>query len=243
MRLLLLPATCAPMCDATRRTVRTRQGYWRPIDARRSMRSRSSRRNSKVCKALHRIREQWKAQRTATINLMRGVLREFGVVIPLGAAKVRPAVPSALLEDGENDLPMVLRRDTLSEMLDRLTELTRAMNAIEQQLQAYADADPVCQRSPSRRRGLAMLTATALRASCGPLDRFPVAGRHFAAWMGLARREHSSGNQRHLGRISETRRWLLTHAADSRRARNIARSTCSRAAPAIRRSTDYKPGR
>src|SRR5215475_5032214 len=39
--------------------------------------------------ALHRIREQLKAQRTATINLLRGVLREFGIVMPLGAAKVR----------------------------------------------------------------------------------------------------------------------------------------------------------
>jgi len=55
--------------------------------------------------ALHRIREQLKAQRTATINVLRGVLREFGVVIPLGAAKVRLAVLSAL-EDGDNDLPM-----------------------------------------------------------------------------------------------------------------------------------------
>ena len=94
--------------------------------------------------ALHRIREQLKAQRTATINLLRGVLREFGIVIPLGAAKVRPAVFAAL-EEGGNELPMALRH-TLAEMLDRLTELARAMNAIEQQLQAYADADPVCQR-------------------------------------------------------------------------------------------------
>jgi transposase len=163
--------------------------------------------------ALHRIREQLKAQRTATINLLRGVLREFGIVIPLGAAKVRPAVLSAL-EDGENELPTALRH-TLSEMLDRLAELTRAMNAIEQQLEDYARADPVCQRY-QQAPGIGILTATALHASSGPLDRFP-SGRHFAAWMGLAPREHSSGNHRRLGRISKRGdgylRMLLIHGA------------------------------
>src|SRR5690606_10677799 len=45
--------------------------------------------------ALHRIREQLKHERTAALNLVRGVLREFGVVIPMGAAKVRAAVLAA----------------------------------------------------------------------------------------------------------------------------------------------------
>jgi transposase len=163
--------------------------------------------------ALHRIREQWKAQRTATINLLRGVLREFGIVIPLGAAKVRPAVLAAL-EEGDNELPMTLRH-TLSAMLDRLAELTRAMDAIEQQLETYARADPLCQRY-QQAPGIGLLTATALRASSGPLERFH-SGRHFSAWLGLAPREHSSGNRRHLGRISKRGdgylRMLLIHGA------------------------------
>jgi transposase len=129
--------------------------------------------------ALHRIREQWKAQRTATINLMRGVLREFGVVIPLGAAKVRPAVFAAL-DDGENELPMALRH-TLGEMLDRLAELTGAMNAIEQQLQACAHADPVCQRY-QQAPGIGVLTATALRASAGPLGASAVDATSPPGW-------------------------------------------------------------
>ena len=39
---------------------------------------------------LHRIREHHKAERTAAINTVRGLLREFGFAIPMGAAKVRP---------------------------------------------------------------------------------------------------------------------------------------------------------
>src|SRR5690606_19381487 len=79
--------------------------------------------------ALHRVREQLKAQRTATINLVRGLLREYGVVIPNGAAKVAPAARDAL-EDGENEVPMPLRA-TLAELLARVAGLRVDMAAIE----------------------------------------------------------------------------------------------------------------
>lgn len=163
--------------------------------------------------ALHRIRERLKAQRTATINLVRGVLREFGIVIPLGAAKVRPAVLAAL-EDASNEVPMALRH-TLGELLDQLARLTQGMHGIEQRLEDHLRADPVSQRY-QRAPGIGVLTATALHASVGSLDRFRN-GRTFAAWLGLTPREHSSGNQRKLGRISKRGdgylRLLLIHGA------------------------------
>jgi transposase len=163
--------------------------------------------------ALHRIREQLKAQRTATINLVRGVLREFGIVIALGAANVRSAVLAAL-EDGDNELPMPLRH-TLAEMLEHLANLTHNMSAIEQRLKVIAQDDPVAQRY-QQVPGIGVLTATALHASAGSLDRFH-SGRHFAAWLGLTPREHSSGTQRRLGRISKRGdgylRLLLIHGA------------------------------
>src|SRR5579863_1619290 len=114
--------------------------------------------------ALHRIRERLKAQRTATINLVRGVLREFGVVIPVGAAKVRPAVLAAL-EDGSSDVPMTLRH-TLGEMLDQLARLTQSMSMIEHRLEEFARHDPVSARY-QQVPGIGLLTATALRASVG----------------------------------------------------------------------------
>ena len=166
--------------------------------------------------ALHRIRERLKAQHTSTIDLLRGVLREFGLVIPLGASKVRPAV-LAFLEDGDNDLPMALRH-TLSELLDRLASLHADRTAIEQRLETFAQSDPTSQRYQSV-PGIGVLTATALRASVGSLDRFR-SGRHFAAWLGLTPREHSSGSQRHLGAISKRGdgylRVLLIHGARTR---------------------------
>jgi len=38
--------------------------------------------------ALHRLRSTWLAARTARINTVRGVLREFGITIPVGARRV-----------------------------------------------------------------------------------------------------------------------------------------------------------
>ena len=88
--------------------------------------------------AQHRVRERLKAQRTSLLNLLRGALREFGIVIPLGATKVKPAVRDAL-EDGDNALPMSLRQ-TLSALLDQIDALGSMMTDIERQLDAFAAA-------------------------------------------------------------------------------------------------------
>ena len=163
----------------------------------------------------HRVRERLKAQRTSLLNLMRGVLREFGIVIPLGAAKVRPAVRDAL-EDGDNALPMPLR-DTLSGLLDQIDALEAMMRDIEQKLMTFANRD-VDSRRHQQAPGVGVLTATAISASAGDLHRF-ASGRHFAAWLGLTPREHSSGRKRQLGSITKRGdpylRTLLIHGARS----------------------------
>lgn len=163
--------------------------------------------------ALHRIREQLKHERTAALNLVRGLLREFGVVIPMGAARVRAAVLDAL-EDGDNDVPMALRH-TLAEQLERIAGLEQGMAAIEDRLKEFAQRDADTQRY-QQVPGIGLLTATAMRASAGPLDRFR-SGRHLSAWLGLVPREHSSGSHRRLGRITRRGdtylRTLLIHGA------------------------------
>ena len=56
--------------------------------------------------ALHRLRSTWLAARTARLNTVRGVLREFGIGIPVGARRVRPTV-AALLAAAEAALPAI----------------------------------------------------------------------------------------------------------------------------------------
>ena len=136
--------------------------------------------------ALHRLREHLKAERTATINLLRGVLREFGVTIPAGARKV-PAAGRDAWEEGDTELPMPLRY-SLDDQLQRLAQVQGNMAAIEQRLEEFAARDVAVQRY-RRVPGVGLLTATALRASAGDLSRFRN-GRQFAAWLGLTPREH-----------------------------------------------------
>lgn len=165
--------------------------------------------------ALHRIREHHKHQRTASINVMRGLLREFGVTIRVGAAQVRPAVLAAL-EDGDNDLPMMLRH-RLAELLDEVAGHTAAIERIENDLAEFNSRDLRSQRYQTA-AGVGLITATALSASYGDLARFP-SGRHLASSLGLTPREFSSGSTRRLGKLTRRGdiylRTLLIHGARS----------------------------
>ena len=163
--------------------------------------------------ALHRVREHCKSARTASINLLRGLLREFGIVFARGAAQVRPAVLAAL-EDADNELPMSLRH-TMAAVLDQIRGCECAIAAIEAQLAQFATRDLRSQRY-QQAAGVGLITATALSASVGDIERFR-SGRHFASWLGITPREHSSGNTRRLGRMSKRGdaylRMLLVHGA------------------------------
>jgi transposase len=162
---------------------------------------------------LHRIRAQWMSTRTARINAVRGLLREYGRVLPPGA---RAAVAAArtLVTDAESGIPGHLRR-LLSLCLEEIHQLDGRLVAVEETLGAIAKADPVAARLLTV-PGIGVLTATALLGSVGHIHGFARA-RRFASWLGLTPREHSSGPRRLLGRISKRGdaylRALIIHGA------------------------------
>src|SRR5687767_6634096 len=162
---------------------------------------------------LHRLRSTWVATRTARLNTVRGILREFGVMIPTGAHHVVPHV-RALLEDRDGGVPGLLRV-ALGEAIREIGELEDRIRAIERQLATAAEPALVIRRLRTI-PGIGVLTATALVAVVGDVQRFPSA-RHFASYLGLTPREHSSGQRRHLGAISKRGdtylRMLLIHGA------------------------------
>lgn len=163
--------------------------------------------------SLHRLRSAWMVTRTARINTIRGLLRELGLMIPLGAKKVVPAVV-ALLADPESAVPVALR-SVLGEACEEIGELETRIKSTERQLETLGKEIPAIRHLRSI-PGIGLLTATALFAFVGDARRFPTA-RHFASYLGLTPREHSSGNVRRLGRISKRGdaylRTLLTHGA------------------------------
>ena len=165
--------------------------------------------------ALHRLRSAWMAARTARINTVRGLLREFGIVIAVGSKRVVPRLQE-LLEDAESGLPDSIR-PSLNEARSEILELEQRMRLVETQLRTLARQMPVVQQLCSI-PGVGLITSTALFAFVGDVGRFPSA-RHFASYLGLTPREHSSGLRRRLGAISKHGdgylRMLLTHGARS----------------------------
>lgn len=163
--------------------------------------------------ALHRLRSTWLATRTALLNTVRGLLREFGCTIPLGAHHVLPRAWD-LLADADSGLPDALR-PALAETCTEIRDIENRIRVVEAQLQALADQTPTVARLCSI-PGIGLITATALVAFVGDVRRFP-SGRHFASYLGLTPRERSSGLIRRLGAISKRGdvylRMLLIHGA------------------------------
>lgn len=168
-----------------------------------------------VLASLHRLRSGWLAERTARINALRGLLREFGLFIPVGVRQVLPRAWE-LIEDADSGLPDALR-PALGEVWQEIHDLEGRIERIERQLEALAQQTPVVERLRSI-PGIGLLNATALVAFVGDIQRFPSA-RHFASYLGLTPREYSSGSKRRLGRISKRGdaylRMLLIHGARS----------------------------
>lgn len=147
----------------------------------------------------HRVRERQIEQRTRLINQMRGLLQEYGIVLPQGKTSLRQALPD-LLEDANNGLTLRARacfRQLLTEwqfLDDQVADLDRT---ITQQCRQSED----CQRLTAI-RGVAEITATAMVAFTGRASHYRN-GRHFAASLGLVPKEHSSGGKQRLGSITK----------------------------------------
>lgn len=168
-----------------------------------------------VLSSLHRMRQGWMGERTARLNALRGLLRELGVFIPVGAQNVVPAV-WALVEDADSELPDTLR-PLFAEACQQIRQIEAHVKQVERQLEALAEQLPAVALLLTI-PGIGLLSATALVAFIGDVQRFP-SGRHLASYLGLTPREFSSGLKRYLGRISKRGdgylRTLLIHGARS----------------------------
>jgi transposase len=87
--------------------------------------------------ALHRIRERQTKARTALLNQIRGLLAEYGIVIPQRASQVRHKLPF-LLEDAENGLTATAR-DWLQALAEELQALDQRIAATDQQIARVLD--------------------------------------------------------------------------------------------------------
>jgi transposase len=132
--------------------------------------------------ALHRARQGFVKARTAQANQIRGLLTEYGIVMPQGISYIAKRLPD-ILEDGENDLPGVFRQ-LLQRLGEHLKELDRQVGELEVQIQLWHRQNDASRRL-AQIPGIGPITASALVASIGDANSFEN-GRQLAAWLGLA---------------------------------------------------------
>jgi transposase len=165
--------------------------------------------------ALHRMREQLVKFRTAQTNGLRGLLTEYGEVMPQGRAGIKRDIPGALGRLSDR-LPTIVI-ETLREQYARLGELDEQIGRIEQRLRRWQREDSATQRIAAI-PGVGLLSATAAVATMGDARAFK-SGREFAAWLGLVPRQTGTGGRVRLLGISKRGdkylRTLLIHGARS----------------------------
>lgn len=163
--------------------------------------------------SLHRLREGLIQSRTATINRLRALLAEFGIVVPLGRKRFEHELP-ALLQTA-NLIPELLA-GAIALMREDLMACNQQIASIEQRLHEWHKANEQSRRLEEI-PGVGMLTATAVAATVGGNAKLFDRGRQFAAWLGLTPREHSSGGTTRLLGITKRGdsylRKLLVHGA------------------------------
>lgn len=163
--------------------------------------------------ALHRIRQGFIKQRTAQANQIRGLLSEFGIIVPQGIHHLRQCLPG-VLEDADNRLPSLFR-EQLSLLQNHMEYLFDIVATFDKQIEQCHQQNELCQRI-GKIPGIGPITASALVATIGNANNFEN-GRQLAAWLGLVPRQHSSGGKQVLLGISKRGdtylRTLLIHGA------------------------------
>lgn len=163
--------------------------------------------------ALHRLRQQCVTARTALSNQLRGLLSEYGVVLPRGLSSLRRRLPG-LLEDAEQGLSGVFRQ-LLAQGYRQLCELDGHIEAYTAQLLGQARQSPACQRLQTI-PGFGPVVASVFHARVGD-GRAYRRGRDVSAALGLVPRQYSSGGKAVLLGISKRGdrylRSLLVHGA------------------------------
>jgi transposase len=145
--------------------------------------------------SLHRARDRLICQRTALINHTRGLMAEYGIVLPQGPwrfmAQAAAAIAAAELSD--------LARAIFSELLDQLADLDRRIKKLDARMVSLCRTNTACRRL-AKLPGVGPVVATAIVAAVNDGRQFR-SGREMAAWIGLVPRQYTTGGKPRLGGI------------------------------------------
>ena len=148
---------------------------------------------------VHRLREGFKAERTACINRIRGLLAEFGLVFAQSPAALH-SVLTDVLEDASNEMN-TLARLVLQRAQEQWRELDAHLAWCDERIAAHAK-DNAAVKAAATLIGIGPVTASAAIATVVDFRQFKC-GAQFGAWLGLVPSQHSSGGKSRLGGITK----------------------------------------
>jgi transposase len=142
------------------------------------------------------VREQLIKRSTQLGNAIRGYAAEFGLITAKGFDKIEPLLVR-IAQDGS--LPE-LARDMFAIQGRDHARVQLELKAIEARLRAWHRANADSRRLASI-PGVGLICAAALVLKAPDPHAFP-SGRHFAAWMGLTPKDHSTAGKTRIGKIT-----------------------------------------
>ena len=148
--------------------------------------------------ALHRTRDLLVKQRTQLVNMIRGLLAEFGIEMARGLHHALNL--AAQIASGATPNVPELAGRIIASLAGQIGELQVRLTALEKELLAWHRSTELSQRL-STIPGVGLISATALAASVTDAGRLR-SGRQFAASLGLTPLQNSSGGKERMGRIS-----------------------------------------
>jgi error-prone DNA polymerase len=162
--------------------------------------------------ALHSARSLLVEQQTMLANALRGLAAEFGLVAPKGMSKLEEL---AALVEGDESFPEQAG-GAFAGLLEHCRTTAQRIAALEAEIAAHARGDDTARRLATV-PGIGPITASLIAATVGDGIGAFKSARHFAAWLGLVPRQHSTGGKTRLGRVTkagdrEIRRLLVLGA-------------------------------
>jgi transposase len=165
---------------------------------------------ARTVKALLVNREQVVRARVNFVNHIRGTLREFGITMPKGMEEFLEQAEAKIKEVDNGYI-----QKNLNMMFQDIKVLMAQEKEIEESMFEFTKDDErisLLQSIP----GIGPMGSLAITAVVDDCERFKDA-KHFASYLGLVPKEHSSGDKRRLGSItrsgSEIVRRYLIHGA------------------------------
>ena len=142
------------------------------------------------------VRQQLITKRTQLSNAIRGYAAEFGLTVAKGLDKIEPLLAQLAADES---LP-ALARDLFAREGRDYAQLQAELKTIEVKLMAWHRAHPGSRRL-AQIPGIGPIGATTLVMKTPDPGTFP-SGRHFAAWIGLTPKDHSTAGKTRLGKIT-----------------------------------------